>query len=67
MTEFDGLTGEVIEVEVTANDLKKRFGDPVEALSYAEIEAQKKIILDSALAKLAALGLTEDEAKAIIG
>lgn len=65
ITQLDGLTGEVIEVAVTATELKEMFGDPVEALSYAEIEAQKKAILQSAEVKLAALGLTSDEIAAL--
>jgi hypothetical protein len=62
-------TGEVSEVELTAEEIKQREAD---AIAYAtqkaqeEAEAQAKAAAKaSARAKLAALGLTEDEIAAL--
>jgi len=62
-------TGEQTEVELTAEEVAQREAD---AAAYAERKAQEKaeaeakaLAKTSALAKLAKLGLTEEEAKAI--
>lgn len=67
ITQFNGLTNEVVDIQVTTEDLREMFGEPVEAMSFAEIEAQKQILKDAAIAKLATLGLTTEEAKLILG
>lgn len=67
----DCSTGVVAEVELTAEELAQREAD---AVAYAaqkaaeEVAAQAKAEAKaSALVKLAALGLTEEEAAAIAG
>jgi hypothetical protein len=67
INEFNVESGQFILREYTETELSKREEDlsylPTE--STVAIELNPKII--SALAKLKALGLTEDEAKAIAG
>ena len=67
INEFNVESGQFVLREYTETELSKREEDlsylPVE--STVAIELNPKII--SALAKLKALGLTEDEAKAIAG
>jgi phage regulator Rha-like protein len=65
IAEFDALTGETIERPLTADEIAQ-----CEALATAhaerEAEAQAKAdARESALAKLAALGLTQDEINAL--
>ena len=60
-------TGEVTEVELTAEEIAQRTEDAVkaanakveEALAAAELAAKKQAVLDR-------LGITEDEAKALL-
>lgn len=66
----DCSTGEVTEVELTADEIAQREAD---ALAYAEqqaereaLEAAKATAKASAEAKLAALGLTADEISALL-
>jgi hypothetical protein len=70
-TEIDGLTNTAIEVELTADEIAEveaiaaqaeldRASQEAEALAKIETKA-------SGLAKLLALGLTEEEATALIG
>lgn len=67
----DCSTGETTEVELTAQEIAQQEADAIESAerkAQEEAEAQAKAELKaSALAKLAELGLTEDEAKAIAG
>jgi hypothetical protein len=67
----DCSTGEQTIVPFTAEEIAQAEADRVAyeiAQAQAEAEAQAKAEAKaSALAKLAALGLTEDEAKAIAG
>jgi len=67
VNEFNVELGQSVLREYTENELSKREEDlsylPTE--SIVAIELNPKII--SALAKLKALGLTEAEAKAVIG
>jgi len=63
----DVETGEIVDREMTADELDQLAKDRLEFQSIAEKIEATKSAKDSALAKLAALGLTEDEAKAIIG
>jgi hypothetical protein len=71
MIEVNCETGETTERPLTAEEIAQRETDAAEyATRRAQIEAEEKTKADakvSALAKLAALGLTEDEAKAIAG
>jgi len=61
----DGLTGEVIERELTSVEITDRAGI-AEAEAERATEAQAKAdARESALAKLAALGLTQDEINAL--
>jgi hypothetical protein len=59
----DCSTGEQTVVELTDEEIAQLEADRVSAAAEADKAAAKA----SALAKLAALGLTEDEAKAIAG
>ena len=67
----DCSTGVTTEIELTAEEIAQREAD---AIAFAEAEAARKAEEDakaaakaSALAKLAELGLTEEEAAAIAG
>lgn len=64
-------TGVTEEIELTAEEIAQMEADTAAAAAaQAAREAEaaaKQAAKDSALAKLAALGLTEDEANAIIG
>lgn len=67
----DCSTGVTTEVELTAEEIAQREADAkafaeVQAARVAEAEA-KAAAKASALAKLAELGLTEEEASAIAG
>ena len=64
-------TGEQQEIPLTAEEIAQREADAAaaaaeQAAREAEVAA-KQAARESALAKLAALGLTEDEAAAIVG
>jgi hypothetical protein len=66
----DCSTGEVQEIALTAEEIAER---EAMALAYAEqkaeedaLEAAKEAARTSAISKLTALGLTADEAKAIL-
>ena len=67
----DCSTGEQTIVPLTAEEIAQREKDHAEwqaTVAAREAEAQAKAEAKaSALAKLTALGLTEDEAKAIVG
>ena len=67
VNEFDAITGENISREMTESELKQYEIDQIATKKRQEIEAEKLAIKVSAIQKIAALGLTEDEAKAIIG
>jgi DNA-binding NarL/FixJ family response regulator len=61
----DAATGEVTERPLTADEIAQRELDQAEAVArQAEVEA-KATARESALAKLAALGLTADEVAAL--
>lgn len=64
-------TGEVVIVPMTAAEIEQAQKDAAQHLAReAEREAQALALAEakaSALAKLEALGLTEEEAKAIVG
>lgn len=63
--EIDALTGEVTERELTVEEIAEREQMAAEAAAQqAAIEA-KAAARESALAKLAELGLTEEEIQAL--
>ena len=66
-TDIFGDTGEVIERDATPEEIAAQTAVQQEFLANEAIRENLKFAKDSAIAKLAALGLTEDEAKAIIG
>lgn len=66
-TDIFGDTGEVIERDATADEVTAQKNLYDEFLANETIKESRQSAKDSAIAKLAALGLTEDEAKAIIG
>jgi hypothetical protein len=62
---FDALTGEVVERELNQEELAQREESSLSTETLlAELEA-KELARVSALAKLAALGLTEEEIAAL--
>lgn len=67
----DVATGERIERDFTPEELAQREADQIafEEAEAARVEEENAKIAakESALQKLAALGLTEEEAKAIVG
>jgi hypothetical protein len=67
INEYDAITGENTSTEITDAEFEKMVGDVEPTKSMDEIIAENEAIKASAIAKLAALGLTEDEAKAITG
>jgi uncharacterized protein YaaR (DUF327 family) len=67
VTEIFGDTGEVIERDATAEEIAAQKNLHDEFLANEAIKEGRQAAKDSAIAKLASLGLTEDEAKAIIG
>lgn len=63
--EFDGLTNETTIRKLTVEELAQRTKDQAEATAQ-QAEAEAKVAArDSALAKLAALGLSADEIAAL--
>ena len=62
---FDGLTGEVSEQELTADEIQSRKQVAIENKELLDSIEAKMAARQSALAKLAALGLTEDEIAAL--
>jgi hypothetical protein len=61
----DASTGIEIERELTEDELEERQSIAAESLAVKEAEEAKKAARNSALAKLAALGLTEEEIAAL--
>jgi hypothetical protein len=59
---LDALTGEVIEREFTAEEVAEYEANQIAQLAEEEARLSTR---NSALAKLAALGLTEDEIAAL--
>ena len=60
-------TGEILERELNAEEIKQQAADEKEYAKAQKVEADKIAAKQSAQAKLAALGLTPDEVTAIIG
>jgi len=67
ITHIDATTGENTETTVTQAEFTELIGEIAPVKSIAEAIEEFATLKASALAKLTALGLTEDEAKAIIG
>ena len=63
--EFNAETGEVLERELTAEELAQFEIDKAAATAEAAEKAAKAAARQSALAKLAELGLTEEEIAAL--
>jgi hypothetical protein len=64
IVEIDVETGEVIEREMTADELAQSAIDKAKAQSEAKIEATKAAEKAALLEKL---GITEDEARLLLG
>jgi hypothetical protein len=64
-TEFNGLTNETTIRELTAEELAQRKLDATEAKTLKSEADARLAARDSALAKLAELGLTEEEIAAL--
>lgn len=60
-------TGELFQEEMSAEEISEIERIESERVANEIVEQTKRDAKDSALSKLAALGLTEDEAKAILG
>jgi hypothetical protein len=67
ITNIDAATGTNTEITLTKAEFIESVGDSVSVKPFADVIAEQESLRASAIAKLAALGLTEDEAKAIIG
>ena len=67
VTETNGETGVTVERDATAEEIAQMEIDASARLIEREMAETKAATKLSAIAKLAALGLSEDEAKAIIG
>jgi len=65
--EFNALTGEetIIERDATIKEIEDYEKEQAEARARAEAQAQAEAKRQVALAKLAALGLEEDDLKAL--
>ena len=63
----NSVTGEVIEREQTASEKAQAREDAAEAEASAQAAADKAAAAASGRAKLAALGLTDDEINALLG
>jgi DNA-binding NarL/FixJ family response regulator len=61
----DGLTGETIERELTADEIADREADEAQEVTRQAEAAAKAAARESALAKLADLGLTAEEIAAL--
>jgi DNA-binding NarL/FixJ family response regulator len=62
---IDALTGKVAELELSKDELVTLQADNAALENSQKIEADKLLSRTSALAKLAALGLTEEEIAAL--
>jgi hypothetical protein len=64
IAEHDSITGQTIVRDMTADELAQRELDQAETAKQAEIEAAKAAARQAVLDKL---GLTANEAKALLG
>jgi hypothetical protein len=60
-------TGEILERELNAEEIKQQAADEKEYAKAQKVEADKLAAKQSAETKLAALGLTEEEVASILG
>jgi hypothetical protein len=67
ITQIDAATNLNEEITVTKAEFAEMIGEITPVKSMAEMIEESNAVKASALVKLAALGLTEAEAKAIIG
>ena len=67
VTETNGDTGVTIERDATPEEIAQMEIDAAARVIELEKTQAKLAAKESAIAKLAELGLTEDEAKAIVG
>jgi len=67
ITQIDATTDINTELEVTQKEFTEMVGKLEAVKPFDKVITEKQALKDSAIAKLAALGLTEEEAKAIIG
>lgn len=67
ITHIDALTGTNTVTTVTKTEFAAIVGDIAPTKPLDQIISEQAALKASAIAKLAALGLTEDEAKAVIG
>ncbi len=58
-------TGEIVEREMTEVEASQRTKDEAEALLHEQHQAEFRAAKEAAQAKLAALGLTTDDLKAL--
>jgi hypothetical protein len=65
ITEVNCETGEVIERDLTAAEIAQRKIDAENVIARAKEIAQAEAAKEASLAKLAALGLTADDLKAL--
>ena len=65
ITEVNCETGEVFERELTAAEIAQRKIDAENVIARAKEIAQAEAAKEASLAKLAALGLTADDLKAL--
>ena len=66
ITPEDSL-GQVFLVPLTEDEIAEREEAAMVQKTIEEIEAEKQAAKDSAILKLTKIGLTEEEAKAIVG
>lgn len=64
-TEINAITGEVVVRDLTADELAQREADATAAAARVAADEAKATARASALAKLAELGLTEEEIQAL--
>ena len=71
VTEIDTATGEVTERDFTPEELAQfetdRINNETRVLAEAEATAERLAVRESAMAKLAALGLNINEIETIVG
>ena len=63
--EYDGLTGETVQRQETQEEITQKEIAKNEAQSIQDEKEAKELARNSALAKLNALGLTEEEIAAL--
>lgn len=64
---LDVITGESVRVPLTEAELDYRRKEVEIELAERQVREAQQVKVDSAKAKLSALGLTDDEIKAILG